>query len=181
MMSAPACTLRELRPAEPLPWVLLLLADPDEAAVRQYLPRSTVLLADADPGIVVGVCVVEWQAATEAEIRNLAVAPAQQGQGRGRALLAYAEEFARQRGVQRLRVCTGNSSLGPFALYQKAGFDLQVLRRHYFSQRYPAPIWENDILCQHLLVLEKNLAPPTLLLPPDPTSHDQPPAPPRPH
>ncbi len=151
-------TLRELRPTEALPWPLLLLADPAEAAVRQYLPRSTVLIADTSTGVA-GVCVVEWQSDTEAEIRNLAVDPVQQGQGLGRALLVGTEELARQRGIRQLRVCTGNSSLGPFALYQKAGFDLIALRRHYFTQQYPEPIWENNILCQHLLVLEKRPLP----------------------
>lgn len=151
-----ACTLRALAPAEPLPWDLLLSADPSADVVHSYIGQSTVWVAEADTAVI-GVCVVEMQAAGHAEIRNLAVAPHQQGTGIGKALVQLAAEQARQQGVQLLRVSTGNSSLGPLALYQKLGFDIVELRRHFFTDYYARPIWENGIRCQHLLVLEKEL------------------------
>ncbi|WP_187631961.1 GNAT family N-acetyltransferase [Hymenobacter lutimineralis] len=140
-----------------MPWKLLLLADPAEELVHSYIQESQVYLAESG-NTVVGICVVQPQTHVRAEIRNLAVAPNCQGRGVGKALLKYAEEQAQQQGICTLRVCTGNSSLGPLALYQKSGFAMVDLQLHFFTQQYPEPIWEDGILCQHLLVLEKDLS-----------------------
>jgi aminoglycoside 6'-N-acetyltransferase I len=148
--------VRELSPTELLPWPLLLLADPSAETVRGYVAHSRIWVAVAAE-TVVGVCVVELQTDTRAEIRNLAVAAEWQGSGLGKELLRFAAEQAQQQGLRTLRVCTGNSSLGPLALYQKMGFDLVDLQRHFFTRHYPEPIWENGILCRHRLVLEKEL------------------------
>ena len=53
---------------------------------------------------------------------NLAVAPACQGQGLGRHLLAFAEQVARDTGCSRLRLYTNEAMTENIALYTRAGF-----------------------------------------------------------
>ncbi len=58
----------------------------------------------------------------EAEIRALAVLPAAQGTGLGKALLAAVVERARQRGVRHLVLLTQPNMLTAQRMYERAGF-----------------------------------------------------------
>ncbi len=58
----------------------------------------------------------------EAELRALAVAPAAQGRGVGRALLGAALDRARARGARHLVLCTDPAMLAAQRLYRAAGF-----------------------------------------------------------
>ena len=40
------------------------------------------------------------------------------------------------------------------AFYQKLGFNMTEIRRDYFTQNYPEPIWENGIQCKHMIMFE---------------------------
>lgn len=53
---------------------------------------------------------------------NIAVAPAAQGQGHGRTLMAFAEEEARRRGFDELRLYTNMLMVENIALYGRLGF-----------------------------------------------------------
>ena len=53
---------------------------------------------------------------------NVAVSPAYQGQGFGRALLAHAEEFARSLGLPELRLYTSVHLTGNVRLYERVGY-----------------------------------------------------------
>ena len=53
---------------------------------------------------------------------NIAVAPSAQGQGVGRALIAFTEREARRRGYQRVRLYTHVSMIENIALYGRLGF-----------------------------------------------------------
>lgn len=63
-------------------------------------------------------------------------------------------EVARQQGVPRLLIKTGNSGIGQLALYQQLDFNLISVNYDYFLRAYPHPIWENNIRCRHQLVFE---------------------------
>ena len=58
----------------------------------------------------------------EAEVRALAVAPAAQGQGAGRALLRACIEIATARGMRQLVLCTQSDMAAAQHLYADAGF-----------------------------------------------------------
>ena len=64
-------------------------------------------------------------------IVNIAVAPAQQGQGLGRALLAHAEAVARQAGLAEMRLYTNSRFASNIALYARCGFE------HYAEEVLP--------------------------------------------
>lgn len=55
-------------------------------------------------------------------VDNVAVAPAAQGRGLGRALLAFAEDEARAAGLPALRLITNEKMTGNIALYGRLGY-----------------------------------------------------------
>jgi ribosomal protein S18 acetylase RimI-like enzyme len=91
--------------------------DEDYGAV---LARGDAWVAERE-GAVVGVIVL----AAEDEgllIENVAVAPARQGEGIGRALLGRAEEEARSRGLASLRLYTNVKMTKNIDLYRRLGY-----------------------------------------------------------
>jgi GNAT superfamily N-acetyltransferase len=55
-------------------------------------------------------------------IENVAVEPRRQGEGIGRALLTFAEDHARQSGIQTLRLYTNAAMTENLALYSRLGY-----------------------------------------------------------
>ena len=144
--------ISRVQPGNSLPHHLLLLADENQRLIDAYLPLSQVYLLTVD-GQVQGICLLQTIEKT-GEIMNIAVEPVYQGRGLGKALLHHAVGVAREQGLQRLIIKTGNSGIGQIALYQRQGFDLVAVNYNYFLQTYVHPIWENNIQCKHQLVFE---------------------------
>ncbi|AEW03663.1 GCN5-related N-acetyltransferase [Sulfobacillus acidophilus DSM 10332] len=134
-------------PHHPLPWRLLLMADPSRTAIKKYIDRSLLYLA-FEYDMPIGALALLPQDETQAEIVNLAVDPDRQGQGVGQALIRTAIADARTRGIREIHVATGNSSLEALALYQKTGFRLARIEPDYFPAQYPEPIYEHGIWCR---------------------------------
>lgn len=141
---------------EALPMDLLLMADPNPEFLRSYLPCCIVLVAkwNNQPVGVVTMCPENRE---KAEIRNLAVHPDYRRQGIARQLLNEASVRAARLGYKSLQVCTGNSSIRPFQLYQQFGFALTDVRWNYFADHYPQLLVEEGIPCLHQLVLTKHI------------------------
>ena len=135
-----------------LPNHLLLLADENQQLIDAYLPSSQVYLLK-NGAETLGICLLQTKDET-GEIMNIAVEPAYQGQGLGKALLGHLINEARQQRLRRLIIKTGNSSIGQMALYQQQGFDLVHVHYNYFLAHYPHLIWENGIQCKHQLLFE---------------------------
>ena len=140
----------------PPPMGLILMADPNQEQVAEYLPYCLILVA-IQSDQTVGVLALSPEGKTRAEIKVLAVAPGYRRKGIGKLLLQEAGERARRLGFTELQVCTGNSSIKPFQLYQQAGFELTDVRWNYFTHHYPQPIVEEGIVCKHQLLLTKSL------------------------
>ncbi|MBL7767608.1 MAG: GNAT family N-acetyltransferase [Flavipsychrobacter sp.] len=140
----------------PPPMGLILLADPNQEQVAEYL-RYCLILVAIHSDLTVGVLALSPEGKTRAEIKVLAVAPGYRRKGIGKLLLKEASERARRLGFTELQVCTGNSSIKPFQLYQQAGFELTDVRWNYFTHHYPQPIVEEGIVCKHQLLLTKSL------------------------
>ncbi|PWK16361.1 GNAT family N-acetyltransferase [Tumebacillus permanentifrigoris] len=136
---------------------LLLLADPSEEMVRRYLPEGELYSWLTSEGETVGVLHLTSTEATVCEIRNIAVRDQYQGQGHGRSLLESILKLLRERGVEKVIVRTGNSSIGSLAFYQKFGFRIMEIDHDYFNREYQTPIFENGIRCQDQLLLARSL------------------------
>lgn len=73
-------------------------------------------------GRLAGVLVLEDAPGGALLLDNVAVAPSAQGNGHGRALMAFAEEEARRRGCTELRLYTNVLMVENIALYGRLGF-----------------------------------------------------------
>ncbi len=148
--------IRSLSKGDEIPFSLLELADPSRPRIREYLQNGECFTAELN-GQVIGAFVLEPKDKDLLETMNISIEEAFQNQGFGKQLLKYISTYARQQGYKTLRICTGNSSIAQFALYQKVGFDLIEIERDHFLKNYEEEIWENGIRCRHLLVLEMEL------------------------
>ena|SRR5689334_4426771 len=88
---------------------------------------ETAILAELDGQVGGFACVrvvpCVLYAEPYAELTELYVEPALRRRGLGRALIAYAEQLAREHGAAELLIMTGTSNLAAQALYRAAGYD----------------------------------------------------------
>ena len=108
---------------EPIPYELLLDADPSMEAIEKYLPFSEIHVATLK-GKVIGTIVLYPLNANELEIKNIAVEESLQGNGIGELMLKYATEIAIVKRAKSLVIGTANSSVAQLYLYQKNGFEI---------------------------------------------------------
>ena len=132
---------------------LLLLADEQEDMIDRYLERGIMYVLD--DGGVKGECVVTDEGGGLLEIKNIAVEPAYQGSGYGKALIEFVS--ARYRGrYSALQVGTGDSPLTiPF--YEKCGFVRSHTVKNFFTDNYGHPIYECGIQLADMIYLKKKL------------------------
>ena len=135
---------------------LLLLGDEQEDMIDRYLDRGT-LLALYDGGLR-AVCVVTKEAPGVFEIKNLAVEPAFQRQGYGRAMVRHVAGACRTAGGTRLLVGTGDSPLTvPF--YLACGFTPSHRVENFFLDHYDHPIFEGGVQLRDMVYFRHPLHP----------------------
>ncbi|WP_066190537.1 MULTISPECIES: GNAT family N-acetyltransferase [Gracilibacillus] len=142
---------------EDLPMHLLLLADPSERLVDQYVRRGECYVLEENRQTI-GVYILLPTRPDTVEIVNVAVDPAYQGQGRGKKLVLHAIETARQQGYHTVEIGTGNSGVQQLALYQKCGFRMTSIDRDFFLRHYDEPIMENGIQVVDMVRLSLDLS-----------------------
>ena len=135
---------------------LLLLADPSEELVQDYLNRGTCFALDVHHQPI-GVLVLVPTRPKTLEIMNIAVDPAHQGKGYAKKLIQFAIRLAQKHGFFELEIGTGNNGFGQLALYQKCGFRMTSIDRDFFIRHYPEKIFENGIQCMDMVRLSLSL------------------------
>lgn len=148
--------IRKLNKKEKIPMDLLLLADPSEKMIHNYLKQGVCFVGELD-GQIIGVFVLSQQEPNIVEIMNIAVDEDYQGKGIGKQLIHHAIKSAREEAYQTIEIGTGNSSIGQLTLYQKCGFRIVGIDRDFFVRNYPEPIYENGIHCRDMIRLVKEL------------------------
>jgi len=148
--------IRELNKAEELPMELLLLADPSEKLVREYVSRGKCFIMTLD-GLIVGTYVIIPTRPETVEIVNVAVNENYHGKGYGKQLVLHAIETAKQEGYKTIEIGTGNSGVVQLALYQKCGFRMTSIDRDFFVRHYDEPIFENGIQVIDMVRLSQDL------------------------
>ena len=149
-------TFDKLDKDEKIPYDLLLLADPSKDLIDEYLKQSDVFTARQNDKAI-GVIVLFPLTVETVEIKNVAVKPAFQGQGIGSYLIENVVQVASSNRQKSICIGTANSSVGQLYLYQKLGFEITDIKRHFFSDNYAEPIYENGIQAKHMLVLTRQL------------------------
>ena len=131
---------------------LLLLADPSEEMIGRYLPAGFLLAAHeggAAAGVLSAVPVESgW------ELKNIAVAPAFQRRGVGRALIDAA--LARLPAGTRVLVGTGETP-STLSFYAQCGFRPAGRIPDFFTRNYDHPIVEEGVLLRDMILLEQPL------------------------
>ncbi|MDQ0157620.1 GNAT family N-acetyltransferase [Robertmurraya andreesenii] len=148
--------IRELNKDEELPMELLLLADPSEKLVREYVSRGKCFIMNLN-GLNVGTYVLIPTRPETVEIVNVAVNENYHGQGYGKQLILHAIETAKREGYKTIEIGTGNSGVVQLALYQKCGFRMTSIDRDFFIRHYDEPIFENGIQVIDMVRLSQDL------------------------
>lgn len=131
---------------------LLLEADPSREQINQCLSNGQMYGIYAENNLM-GCMVITESEPQVLEIKNIAVNTRYRGQGIGTRLLQYAITEAQNSEAHTLRICTGNSSIDQLKLYQRVGFRITGVIPNHFVDNYDEAIWENDIQCRDLIVL----------------------------
>ncbi|MDP4086326.1 MAG: GNAT family N-acetyltransferase [Bacillota bacterium] len=148
--------IRKLYVDEKPPEKLLLLADPSQRLVDEYLKRGECFVAEEEEQII-GVYVFLPTRPETVELINIAVMENQQGKGIGKQLVNHALHIAKKKGFKTIEIGTGNSSITQLALYQKCGFRITGVDIDYFVRHYSEKIFENNIQCRDMIRLSQDL------------------------
>lgn len=127
---------------------LLLLADDIAESYLHEGELFAIYMAQEVIGVMQCIAVT----AEIIELKNFAIAEAQQNKGYGKMALQKLLQYYAQTAYKEMLVGTANSSIANLALYQKVGFDMVGLKRDFFLQ-YPQAIFENGIQAKHLVML----------------------------
>jgi ribosomal protein S18 acetylase RimI-like enzyme len=138
---------------------LLYLADDSVQQVLGYYQTGDLYGWDDPEGEPVAMVLAIPLPDGAVELKAVAVAPGRQGQRVGQRLLAAVLASLQRRGVARVVVGTGNSGIGQFAFYQKAGFRFWRVERDFFTPErgYPEGIQENGIPLRDMIWLDIEL------------------------
>lgn len=136
-----------------IPLSLLLIADPLENKIRDYLKNSICFGAFIN-GDLVCACVTNSNIEGELELFNIASLPNIQGQGIGSKLLKFVIAEFKNRKVNRLVLGTGTFGY-QLAFYQRLGFRVNAVVKNFFIDNYDEPIYENGI--QHCDMLRLSI------------------------
>lgn len=148
--------IRLLGKEEEPPMDLLLLADPSEKMVKDYIKRGDCYIAEFNNEII-GVYVLLPTRPNTVEVVNIAVREEHQGKGIGKQLVMDAIQKAKEKGYSTIEIGTGNSSISQLALYQKCGFRLTGIERDFFMKHYDEEIFENGIPCRDMIRLSQDI------------------------
>lgn len=140
-----------------IPYQLLLLADETKEAIDQYIFKSDIyLLHDGIEDIAVMALCKSNE--TELEIKNVAVIESYRSKGIGSILMNKAKEIARQNHYKTLIVGTSDTGFQQIRFYEKNGFKKTGIRKDFFIENYPSPIFENGLQMRDMVLLTHYLS-----------------------
>ena len=133
-----------------IPTDLLLLSDPSEEVISEYIHQSTKFIARFDEKIVGALLLLKTRPRTM-EIMNISVYEEHQNKGIGKQLIYKAIEYAKENKIKDLEIGTGNPGLIQMMLYQKCGFRIIGVELDYFRKNHDEKIYENGIECRDMI------------------------------
>lgn len=141
---------------ESLPTDLLLLSDPSEEVIAEYIGDCVKFRALSD-GETVGALLLLKTRPKTMEIMNVSVYERYQNRGIGKRLINKAVEYAKEKKMSAVEIGTGNPGAMQLLLYQKCGFRIVGIEFDYFRKNHQEPIYENGIECRDMIRLRMEL------------------------
>lgn len=129
---------------------LLLLADEQEDMVDRYIEHGQMFVLDH--GGVKAECVVTKEGDGIYELKNIAVLPAFQGNGYGKALIEFL--LSCYPDCRTIFVGTGDIP-AILNFYKKCGFTKSHRIKNFFTDNYDHPIYENGIQLVDMIYLKR--------------------------
>lgn len=137
---------------ENYPYELLLLADETRDVINKYLSSSDVYLVKLNNNNVGVFCLYQQDAET-VELKNIAVSEKYQRQGIGEKMITHIKKICCQK-YKRIIVGTADSGINQIRFYEKNGFHKYDVRKNFFIDNYPKPIFENGIKLKDMQLLK---------------------------
>jgi aminoglycoside 6'-N-acetyltransferase I len=148
--------IRQQGKHEKIPYDLLLLADETVESINKYIFDCEIYVLEQENHII-ALYALQVLSKEEVEIKNIAVEKEYQGRGFGKLLLTDATERARARGFRRIIIGTGDISGMPMCFYLKEGFERDAVKKDFFIDNFPQPIYEQGIQLIDMIMLKKEL------------------------
>jgi len=140
-----------------IPYDLLLLADETVEAIDKYIFNCDIYLLQ-DKLLDIAVMALYPNSSTELEIKNIAVLENYRSQGIGGLLIDKAKQIAKESGFKTLTVGTSDTGFQQIKFYEKNGFLKKGMRKDFFIDNYPFPIYENGLQMHDMLILAHDLS-----------------------
>lgn len=150
-------TFNKIAKDSEIPYELLLLADETTEAIDQYIFSSDIyLLHDGTENIAV--MALHKNNDAELELKNIAVIESYRSKGIGSILINKAKEIAHENKYKFLMVGTSDTGFQQIRFYEKNGFVKTGIRKDFFIENYPAPIYENGLQMRDMVLLTHYLS-----------------------
>lgn len=150
-------TFNKISKDSKIPYELLLLADETSEAIDQYIFKCDIyLLQDGTENIAV--MALYRNSDTELEIKNIAVIESYRSKGIGSILIKRAKEIALDNHYEVLSVGTSDTGFQQIRFYEKNDFKKTGIRKDFFIDNYPSPIYENGLQMRDMVLLTHHLA-----------------------
>ena len=156
MVDLKKIAIRKLGIKEDIPYKLLLEADETIESINRYIHNSIIYVANLE-NKQIGVCAVMDIEANKAEIKNIAVDEKCRGFGVGSTLIDFVEKEVRKNGYSHLLIATADAGEKQLKLYRRLGFVDFAVRKNFFIDNFPAPLFENGRQLIDMVVLRKKL------------------------
>jgi ribosomal protein S18 acetylase RimI-like enzyme len=129
---------------------LLLIADPDEQAINEYIFRSRIFVCKKNDEIV-GIAAVTKESSNTYEIKNIAVQKNEQGCGVGKSLILAIKAIY---SGNRLIVGTADTSIRAQQFYERCGFVKCGAIKDFFINNYDKEIFEDGLQCKDMILFK---------------------------
>ncbi|PWN62027.1 GNAT family N-acetyltransferase [Chryseobacterium oncorhynchi] len=150
-------TFNKIAKDSEIPYKLLLLADETTEAINQYIFSSDIyLLHDGTENIAV--MALHKNNDAELELKNIAVIESYRSKGIGSILINKAKEIAHENKYKLLTVGTSDTGFQQIRFYEKNGFVKTGIRKDFFIENYPTPIYENGLQMRDMVLLTHYLS-----------------------
>ena len=141
-----------------IPYHLLLLADETPDAINKYIHDSAIYTAKENAGDqAIGVYVLRQVNKVTIEIKNIAVCETFQNRGIGGLLIDSAIAQAKEGGYREIIVGTADTGARQLRFYKKNGFEVFDIKKDFFINNYPQPIFEHGIQLKDMIMLRKQV------------------------